>query len=210
MRHRSDIYIGIDFDNTIVTYDNVFHKYACELGLIVEEVKRNKQAIRDAIRMLPGGENTWIELQGLVYGCHMDESELVEGVELFLQTCKEKSTKVSIISHKTIYTARGPRYNLQEAAKRWIESKNFLATLGLHEDDIVFEETLNGKLTQIKNRRCTHFIDDLPEVLLHPGFPPGVEKMLYSQTADNEVSQKVLHFKDWNAIRKYFIDKIWI
>ena len=62
------MHIGIDFDNTIITYDNLFHKYALKLQLINESVAKNKQVIRDTIRKLPNGNDRWTELQGLVYG----------------------------------------------------------------------------------------------------------------------------------------------
>ncbi|MDP2277019.1 MAG: hypothetical protein Q8K51_02240, partial [Nitrospirota bacterium] len=194
----------IDFDNTIVTYDNVFYKYAYELGLISHGVAKNKQVIRDTIRMLPDGNDKWTELQGLVYGCYMDEAEPAQGVLQFFQECREYPCKVSIISHKTIYPARGPHVNLQEAAGKWIENRGFYSKLGLSTDAVVFEETLGGKLSQISRRECTHFIDDLSEVLLHPDFPSNVEKILYAQTTDSSISQSMLYFKDWNAIRKYF------
>ena len=201
---RGEMHIGIDFDNTIVTYDSVFHKYALELGLISPEVEKNKQAIRDAIRMLPEGNDRWTELQGIIYGSRMDEAEIFEGVGDFLCKCRQMSAKVSVISHKTIYPALGPRVNLQEAAKKWIEARSFYSEFGLSEDDVVFEETLAGKLSQISGRRCTHFMDDLPEVLLHPDFPPDVERILYTKTAVKGISQKLLHFKNWDEIRKYF------
>ncbi len=175
--------VGIDFDNTIIIYDDVFHKYAVQLGLVSPEIEKNKQVIRDAIRMLPKGNDKWTELQGLVYGNYIGEARLADGVGQFLLICREESIKVSIISHKTVYPAIGSKVNLQEAAKEWIELNGFYSKYGLSPEDVVFEETLEGKLSQIKNRGCSHFIDDLSEVLFHPNFPVGVKKILYSQSA---------------------------
>jgi len=45
--------IGIDFDNTIITYDAVFVAAARERGLISEDFSAGKQAVRDFIRTLP-------------------------------------------------------------------------------------------------------------------------------------------------------------
>lgn len=197
-------HIGIDFDNTIVTYDRVFHKYALMAGLITTDVKKNKQAVRDAVRLLPKGNDKWTELQGLVYGKYMDEAEIMEGVEDFLNSCKKNSIKVSIISHKTVYPAMGPRINLQAAAKNWLENNDLLSKFGLTKDDIVFEETLNGKLARIISKGCTHFIDDLEEVLSHPDFPKGVKKILYAARIDGDLAKDIMHFKDWDEIEKYF------
>ena len=59
--------IGIDFDNTIITYDDVFRATALGRGLIKEDFAgRSKQAIRDHIRLLPDGEIAWQRLQGQV------------------------------------------------------------------------------------------------------------------------------------------------
>ncbi|MFC1767463.1 hypothetical protein ACFLZ2_02775 [Candidatus Margulisiibacteriota bacterium] len=196
------MHIGIDFDNTIVTYDNLFHKYALQLGLIGKEIDKNKQVIRDTIRKLPNGNDKWTELQGLVYGKYMDEAELMEGVADFLKACKKNDVKVSIVSHKTIFPAIGPKVNLQDAAKKWLKDKGFIKMFGMKGEDIVFEERLNGKLSQIKDRKCTHFIDDLPEVLLHPDFPEGIIKILYSKNKDC-ASGDVKCFDSWRSINKY-------
>ncbi len=196
--------IGIDFDNTIVTYDNVFYKHALKFGLITREVKKEKKAIRDAIRSLPEGNKRWTELQGLVYGAHMEEAEPMRGVESFLDACKKSSFRIFIISHKTVYPAIGPRVNLQVAAKKWLKSRDFLSRFNLAENNIMFEETLDGKLEQIMRRGCSYYIDDLVEILSHTDFPEGVKKMLYGQYKSEDLPVDIMHFKDWDEIREYF------
>ena len=42
--------LGLDFDNTLVLYDNLFHQIALEKGLIDHSVAANKIAIRDYLR----------------------------------------------------------------------------------------------------------------------------------------------------------------
>jgi len=196
--------IGIDFDNTIVTYDNVFHKYALKAGLISHELEKSKQAVRDAIRSLPNGNDRWTELQGLVYGKYIDEAEPMQGVEDFLKACKENSFKISIISHKTVYPALGSRVNLQAAAKKWLINKDFLSRFDLRESDIIFEETLKGKLDQIAIKGCGYFIDDLAEVLAHPDFPKGVKKIRYNKSSDKDFSGDITCVEDWHGIKEYF------
>ena len=39
--------IGLDFDNTIVTYDSLFHKVATEQGLVPASLPVSKLAVRD-------------------------------------------------------------------------------------------------------------------------------------------------------------------
>lgn len=196
-------HIGIDFDNTIVTYDNVFHKYALELGLISKGMKKNKQEIRNVIRMLPKGNDRWTELQGLVYGLYMDEAELFDGVDKFLDTCKHKNIKVSIVSHKTVYPALGPRVNLRDVARKWLEDRGFFSRFGLLPEDVIFVGSIDEKLDEITKRKCTHFIDDLLEVLAYPGFPSNVQRILYSSSEDN-VPPEIYRVKDWDEIWRYF------
>ncbi len=200
------IKIGMDFDNTVIIYDDVFHKYGVQLGLIDPGVKKNKQTIRDAIRKLPDGESEWIKLQGLVYGLYIDEAAPAEGVEDFLDVCKAKGVEVSIISHKTQYPALGPKYDMPKAAKGWLEHRKFSSRFGISPEDVIFERSLKGKFDKITQRDCTHFIDDLPEVLLDPHFPQGVVRILYSQIKEN-ASEKYLHFNAWHEIKKYFFKK---
>ena len=50
------MHIGIDFDNTIVCYDKVFHKVAIEKGLIPEDIPPSKNNVRDHLRRIGGGK----------------------------------------------------------------------------------------------------------------------------------------------------------
>jgi len=197
------MHIGIDFDNTIVNYDSAFHHQALRMGLISKSVARNKQIIRDEIRKLPNGNDKWTELQGIVYGLHMDEADLIDGVDQFLLICKEKNVKVSVISQKTEYPFMGPRVNLRDAARKWLEDKKFTTKFGLSEGDIVFETTIEEKIERIGKKKCTHFIDDLPEILFHKDFPPHVEKILFSSKEECQ-DPGILCFKDWSAIKEHF------
>ena len=195
--------IGIDFDNTIVTYDKVFHHHAVRLGLIPADMVMSKREIRDAIRQLPDGESRWIELQGLVYGLHIDEAEFSPGIERFLSACKNRSVRIFIISHKTPYPALGPRYDLREAARKWIEGKGMTSRFGFSMDDCFFADTMAEKLTRIAACCCDYFIDDLLEVFSHPEFPGGVRKVLYSSGPDRDDPESIDKFNNWDDIHEF-------
>ena len=201
------MHIGLDFDNTIVTYNSMFHKYALAEGLIAPDVAMDKQAVRDTIRELPKGNDKWTVLQGVVYGLKMDEAEPADGVEGFLEACRStKEVELSIISHKTLYPAMGEKVNLREAAMGWIRSRGLMDRFGIQEDHITFVGELEEKLRQIGLRDCTHFIDDLPEVLLHPSFPKGVQRVLYASKAPEDLPSDVLWFNSWDSIREHFFN----
>jgi hypothetical protein len=196
------MHIGLDFDNTIVTYDRLFHRAALDLGLIAAGVPARKREVRDAIRLLPGGEDAWTELQGVVYGRRMAEAEPAPGVEAFLAACSAAGVRVSIISHKTEYPAIGERVSLREAARAWLAERGLLDRHGIAAADVLFLGTLAEKLAAIADRACTHFVDDLVEVLGHPAFPPGVERILYAPPG-GPTPAGVAVFDSWEAIGRH-------
>src|SRR5262249_32927807 len=107
--------VGVDFDNTIVCYDNLFHSAARERNLIPSDIPRNKTAIRDFLRK-NGQEDQWTELQGYVYGDGMRDAEAFHGVAAFFTECKAAGIVTYIISHKTRYPFLGPKYDLHESS----------------------------------------------------------------------------------------------
>ena len=57
--------IGIDFDNTIIRYDEVFVAEAQKQGLVTSSWCGGKLKLRDFLREQRGGEIAWQSLQGL-------------------------------------------------------------------------------------------------------------------------------------------------
>jgi hypothetical protein len=175
--------IGIDFDNTIITYDEVFRAAARAQGLIESGFDGSKQAVRDAIRLLPDGELTWQKLQGQVYGKGIIDAGLCNGVDSFLRRCRAEGAVVFIVSHKTEFGHYDPaRVNLRTAALDWMTARGFFRPdgYGLAPDNVFFEGTRAEKLARIGTLDCSYFIDDLEEVLDDPGFPAGVQRILFS------------------------------
>ncbi|MEA2756114.1 MAG: hypothetical protein QOJ54_2403 [Aliidongia sp.] len=175
--------IGLDFDNTIVAYDQVFCRAAQSRGLLPQDFIGTKRAVRDAIRHLPDGERAWQHLQGHVYGGLMAEATLFEGVDRFLRRCRREGVGLHIVSHKTEYSPVDPlRINLRSTAFGWLEHHGFFADdgFGLARENVHFEATRVEKLTRIAALGCRFFIDDLAEVLNDPGFPPNVGRILFA------------------------------
>ncbi len=176
--------VGIDFDNTIITYDEVFWTMAQQRGLIAPEFRGRKQAIRDLIRLLPDGELSWQQLQGQVYGKGIAGAAMFEGVDAFLRRCLDERCEVVIVSHKTEFGHYDPeQVNLRDAARAWMTAHGFFGDSGYRilPQNVYFESTRNDKLARIARLSCTHFIDDLEEVLTDPKFPPGVERILFTE-----------------------------
>lgn len=171
--------IGIDFDNTIVSYDALFHKVALEQGAVPFGTPANKIAIRDYLRRA-GREEIWTEMQGYVYGARMDEAAAYEGAVDFIRCAGDKGHTVAIISHKTRHPFLGPQHDLHAAARSWAERHLQMGGAALvPASRVFFELTKETKLKRIGDFACDVFIDDLPEIFLAESFPKPVRPVLF-------------------------------
>jgi len=199
--------VGIDFDNTIVTYDEALGRIARERGLIGGEAAQTKKEIRDQIRRLPGGEIEWQKCQALLYGSRIGEAQLIEGVVEFFQRCWEEGVKVYVVSHKTEFSRFDTTgTNLRKAALEWMAANGFFEAegLGLSRDGVFFAATRAEKIERIRQLRCTHFIDDLEETFLEEGFPAGTVRVLYEPSGRSALPPGMTRMKSWQEIREYF------
>jgi hypothetical protein len=200
-----NLLIGIDFDNTIICYDRVFHKIALESGLIPPDLPAGKNLIRDHLKR-EGKEELWTEMQGLVYGDKIIEAESYPGIDVFLGYCKLKNISTCIVSHKTKHPYRGPKYDLHDAGHKWLQSKGFLdeERFGISSRQVYFELTKGEKIQRIASLQCTHFIDDLPEILLADGIPGNITKILFDPPGNFQGIRDVAHKRSWIEILEYF------
>ena len=195
--------IGIDFDNTLINYDDVFFAMAKRSGLIGSGVPSRKRDVRDAIRKLPDGELTWQRLQGQVYGKGIAEAAMAAGVKTFLHRCCVEGCVVVIVSHKTEYGHYDPdRVNLRKAALDWMTAQGlFDGDYGISLGNVYFESTRAEKLGRIAGLGLTHFIDDLKEVLADPDFPPNVERILFDDEVQPQAASCIT-CSTWSEIEK--------
>jgi hypothetical protein len=200
----SGLRIGIDFDNTIIAYDAVFCAMAKNCGLIDRGFRGGKQAVRDAIRLLPEGELAWQRLQGQVYTKGIIGATMFAGVEAFLHRCQTEGFPVVIVSHKTEYGHFDPdRVNLRTAALDWMTAQGLYNGEGASPlEKIYFESTREEKLARITSLHLTHFIDDLEEVLTDPSFPPNVKRILFAEHSRPDAASYATCLT-WSEIESY-------
>lgn len=200
--------IGIDFDNTIICYDDVFHKVACEKGLIPPELTRAKATVKKYL-LAREREAVWTELQGVVYGTRLLEAEPYPGLPEFFSFCRENDIPICIISHKTRYPYKGRRCDLHAAAHAWLESQVWLhsAKVDFKRKNIFFEPTKSEKIYRIKATQCTHFIDDLPDLLSDPAFPENVSRLLFDPNQNHIKNRAFKRVASWDEITDFFRDK---
>jgi len=195
--------VGIDFDNTIVSYDNLFYKVALELGVIPEEILRTKISVRDFLRK-NNKNDVWTSIQGTVYGEKMIEAEVYDGFIEFIKFLKSEKIDFCIISHKTKYPFIGKKTNLHSAALKWIHKYLNIDNQILIKDELIyFEDTKELKVDRIISEKCDVFIDDLPEIFEIPSFPEFADKYLFDPNG-TYTDNRFLSFSSWLEIKSEF------
>lgn len=197
--------IGLDFDNTIILYDDVFVSTGIGMGLLPDGFRGNKLDVRSRVRALDRGETKWCALQAAVYGPGVAEARIAPGTLDFLARCREAGTRVCIVSHKTQTAAADPTgVNLRDAAWNWI-ARHGLTDVnrgGIDTADVFFETTREEKIARIARLGCSHFVDDLEEVFLEPAFPPHVTRHLLLHGAGDLPSGPFLAHRTWSDVAK--------
>jgi hypothetical protein len=206
MPPASPLRIGIDFDNTIVSYDALFHRAAVDRGLVQADLPPNKLAVRDHLRRI-GREDDWTELQGYVYGPRIAEAAPFPGAIEFFRWARDAGIDVRIVSHRTKHPFIGPQHDLHAAARGWVTL--FLESQGLiRHDQAFFELTKAEKVARIASTGCTHFIDDLPEILLADGFPASTQRILFDPEGHHAAHPTLQALGRWDDIRRHF-EQLW-
>lgn len=201
------IKIGLDFDNTLVRYDNLFHRLAVEKGFIDQSFPKNKLSIRNFFRE-NNIEREFTLLQGEVYGSRILEAEIADGMFETLMNFKSKNYSMVLISHKTKTPFLGPPYDLHKAAIDWLTEYNFFEKRGLNWDfnQVFFASTKIEKAELISQQKCSHYVDDLPEIL--DLLPTKVEKILYDPTQMHQLSSAQSTYKKvkhWSHIYELIV-----
>ena len=189
--------LGLDFDNTIVSYHTLFHALAAERGLIPADLPADKTAVRDHLRAA-GREDDWTELQGLAYGPQLVRARPFLGVLDFIKAATHRGVEISIVSHKTRHPYRGEPHDLHAAAR------GFLA---LHKIDVpVFLElTKEAKLQRIAHCGFSHFVDDLPEFLTEPGWPTRTRRVLFDPADVQPDDDRYTRLTSWPSIGEFLL-----
>jgi hypothetical protein len=197
--------IGIDFDNTIICYDQVFHSLAKEWQFVDKNFQGSKTDLRNHIQTNhPEGDLAWQRLQGKTYGEYIHQATPFPGFKDFITTANHHNIELYIVSHKTeLGHFDEKRINLRDAARQWLRDQGLFTANHpcIPETNVFFATTREEKIDRIKSLQCTHFIDDLVEVLYSPLFPGNVERLLFLPHQDDEHHQDMQHYTNWIDIK---------
>ena len=201
--------VGLDFDNTIVCYDQAILKLSQSIPDLPSSVSRSKLGLRDHLRST-GRETVWTAFQGTLYGPGMEHAEPFEGaLETMLQMVAD-GHRLVIISHRSRHPYAGPPHDLHAAARTWVALR--LQSLGLFSSTldnlnaVNFLETREEKLAMIGKLACDVFVDDLPEVLNDEHFPPQTIPLLFDPTREHVAKANTYLLNDWQHLPKILAD----
>jgi hypothetical protein len=188
--NRKKLVLGVDFDNTIISYDKVFYSIALKEKLVKKKVKKKKTIIKQEI-IKHSNEDEWTRIQGLAYGKYILKAKQYPNALIILKNLSLKY-KLYLISHKTKKPFIGKNYNLRKKAIMWLIKNNFTnsSKSPFNSKDIFFENTVKKKIERIKKLKCNIYIDDLKVILIK--LPNKIKKVHFQDTSK----------KNWLSIGK--------
>ena len=133
--------IGIDFDNTLVNYDRCFYDLAIEKKLIPISLQKSKNAVRNFLRD-QGKEIEFSVLQGEIYGPRILHAKPAQGSIKAIQKMNKLGFNVFIVSHKTRFPYKGPKFDLHDYARKWLDHFSFSSPDGanINQEKIFFNK----------------------------------------------------------------------
>lgn len=194
--------IGIDFDNTIVNYEDAFYREALKRKIF--NFNTTKKNIKNRLKgklINNNKECEWTKIQGLIYGKNLNKAKPYKGsVEFLNKYSLKKDFELFIISHKTKYPIIGEKINLHEVSKKWILKKKIFKNkkkswINSH---VFFLSTRDKKIKKIINLKCDYFIDDLVEILRR--LPKKIKTLHFSPNKKNTK----FNVSSWGELSKRF------
>ena len=154
MKSYIKLNIGLDFDNTLITYDLLFKDLAVKKGLISANFPEDKKLIRKHLKD-SGNEELFTSLQAEVYGLNIKDAEPSPHMLSALKLIKAKGANIIIVSHKTKVPYSGPAYDLRKGALEWMSKNEFFSKTGLslQRKCVFFEGTKEEKIQREPEER---------------------------------------------------------
>ena len=198
--------IGLDFDNTIVCYDQAIAVLAEEMLALPPQLPRTKLALRDHLRAA-GREAEWTAFQGALYGPGMVHAQPFEEAIETMQQLVVAGHDLVIVSHRSRRPYAGPAHDLHAAAREWLAQRLQPAGLFLGQEPdpagssaVNFLETRDAKVARIAELGCQVFVDDLPEVLAAPDFPASSTGILFDPSGSTSAPQGQHRISAWKQL----------
>jgi len=209
--------IGIDLDNTILRYDEVFYSLAQAELWIDRNCLCDKDAIKKGLtknaESAEKSEKRWQQLQAWAYGKDISKALVYDGLFNFTKQARLRGDELFIVSHKTEFSNFDPSINLRRSALDTLGQRGFFKSiiqggLGFSLQDIFFASSLDEKVKTIRELKLTHFIDDLSKVICHPDFPQDTIGILFEPGIEKGSEEKRI-FRAWDDAEEFFSLSSW-
>jgi hypothetical protein len=198
--------IGIDLDNTIISYDKAFQLAAKSKGLVAKDCNLNKKGIRNLIRQRENGELEWQKLQGYVYSEGLQNAKLFPGVFRFLWLCRERKFQVEVVSHKTEYGHFDQRkISIRDIATNFLATKSLISDVNPLLQKITYKSTKQEKIDYIKQRNFDYFVDDLEEIVNSKALEKQ-KTILFAEEYHEIKDSKKLYAQSWDEITQIILE----
>ena len=177
--------LGLDLDNTLIDYTTSCTFLAANFGIDASSATRD--AIRRHLRH-PDNDEEWQRFQSLLYTDGLDSALPATGAVKLIRGCRNRGIEVFIVSHKT---KTGPEQfgtrDLRTPALQWLTSHNLVPGL-IPRNSVFFTDSVEAKIESVASLRLDVFVDDLPEVLSHPAWPPSTLGIRVASTSAGDCS----------------------
>jgi hypothetical protein len=150
----------------------------------VDTSASTKSALRDTLRSDVDGEQLWQRIQGLVYGRHIRFARVHSGVHEFIRRARVAGHEVFIVSHKTQFGHQDEsKTPLRDTALSWLTERGIVGDgpQQIPQSGVLFADSRDVKVGILERLSLDVFVDDLPEVLLHPRFPARTRRILFAE-----------------------------
>ena len=167
--------VGIDFDNTIASYDARLRRRCSQArGWVAARLRGSQGQLRDTVRLLADGEIKWQMLQGEVYGAAHGRGGAVSRASTdFLRAAARARTGTASSS------ATRPAFGLRSAPDRPAAGGAALARderassirrlRAVRRNGVLRGHARSARSRASSALGCEVFIDDLEEVFVRPG-----------------------------------------
>ncbi len=135
---------------------------------------------------------------GLRLRARICEASAFAGVKDFFRNCREGAWKFASSAIRPSTRFAGLLTTCNRAALDWLDTRILRSRdIALPRDHVFLRTTLADKLRQIGDCGCTHFIDDLPELLSEPAFPATAEKWLFDPNDHHPHDRRFARVTAW-------------
>jgi hypothetical protein len=188
--------IGLDLDNTIISYDKLIFQIAKKKYLFSNKFKnKNKDFFKKEI-IKKKNEKEWTSFQSLIYGKYINRAKITKNFYDSIFHIKNLYD-FHIVSHKTKWSKEGKKINLIRSAKEFLRRNHisFCKNSLIKKENIYFEDTIKKKIKRINKLGLNFYIDDLKKILTK--LPKKIHKIYFNK----EIDKKILTINDWQYLQ---------